>query len=394
MSTILGAILYSCVLLLLYTGIKVQVQEGKAWEIWMQELGFKAEGTKNEYLRYFTDFADRYEYTPSQLYEMRLKDVKSYDPRDKRRIERLVLEQMNEIIEAGWSTQKALGVRKAVSSFFEAQGMPLVWRRKDRPKGESDGSRVALPTHILAMYDNAGRYLKKRNRALLFTLKDSGLRISDVCTLDVGDYLDLQDMKNDVGETFKVFLEATTTQKMKVNAYVHLGPEAVAEVDKYLEERGTPSRDEPLFLNNDRSRLTERAIKNVFDRWKKWLDKRGQKVSAHSMRKFHRTRLEGGGMPEGWVKRLQGKKASVYSHPEQTGELTRMYIDIYDRLRVFTAQVSAEKVEDQQKEIERLQAKVKELDAGKDSEVQKLRREMEDLRKEMNIMFEVMRKSE
>jgi len=358
-----------------------QVLEGKAWEIWMQELGFKAPSTKREYLRHFKNFTERWTLSPSELYEMRLNDVKSDDPRDARGIERMVLTQMNEIIEEGWSVQKAIQMRNAVSSFFEAQGMPLVWRRKDRPKGESDGSRVALPTHILAMYDNAGHYLKQRNRALLFTLKDSGLRISDACTLDVGDYLDLQDMKNDVGEVFKVFLEATTTQKMKVNAYIHLGPEAVTEVDKYLEERGDPAKEEPLFLNKDGGRLTVRAIKNVFDRWKKWLDKRGQKVSAHSMRKFHRTRLEGGGMPEGWVKRLQGKKASVYSHPEQTGELTKMYISSYDRLRVFTAQASAEKVEDQAEKINELEAEVERLKAGKNSKVEKLEYEIEELKK-------------
>jgi len=348
----------------------------------MQELGLKAQGTQRGYLRHFNSFMKRWNLTPSELYEMRLSDSKSDDPRDAKRIERMVMTQMNEIIEEGWSSQKAVQFRNAVSSFFEAQGMPLQWRKKDRPKGESNGSRVALVSHIKSMYDNAGHYLKQRNRAILFALKDSGLRISDLCTLTVGYYRDLIPMKNEHGEVFKVFLEPTQTVKMKINAYVHLGPEAVTEIDRYLEEREESGErltpEAPLFLNNDDGPLTERAIKNVFDRWKKWLDKRGQKVSAHSLRKFHRTRLEGAGMAEGWVKRLQGKSASVYSHPEQTGELTKAYMSSYDRLRVFGQTVPVERIEEQAEEIEKLRRVNEELRQQMENRV--TREELEELK--------------
>ncbi|GAH99941.1 unnamed protein product, partial [marine sediment metagenome] len=58
------------------------------------------------------------------------------------------------------------------------------------------------------------------------------------------------------------------------------------------------------------------------------------KISAHSFRKFHRSMLEGAGMPEAWVKKLQGKAASVYSQPEKTGHFTGKYIQWYHALRL------------------------------------------------------------
>jgi len=41
-------------------------------------------------------------------------------------------------------------------------------------------------------------------------------------------------------------------------------------------------------------------------------------------------------MADGWIKKLQGKAASVYSQPERNGMLTEKYIECYDdALKVF-----------------------------------------------------------
>ncbi len=51
-------------------------------------------------------------------------------------------------------------------------------------------------------------------------------------------------------------------------------------------------------------------------------------VSPHSFRKTHRTLLESR-MSESYVKKLQGKSTDPYIHPEQTGDLTRAYVEHY-----------------------------------------------------------------
>jgi len=334
--------------------------EGKAWKIWFQDLNTKAPTTKREYLRNIVKFLDRWETTPDELYSMRMTDMESDDPRDAKQIERMVKTQMSELRASGYSAETCKQLRKSVKSFFESQEIDLSFKAKDSPRGASNGSRIALPEEVREMYDNMVFGFKIRNRAIVMFLKDTGLRVSDVVSVDVGDYLSARVVENGAGESFRVFRDPEETQKMKVNAYVHLGPEAVAAIDEYLEERRQRGEvfqeDTPLFLHRRAGeRITDSGIKSVFFRVKKWLGDKGYKKSAHSLRKFHRTRLEGGGMPEGWVKILQGKQADVYQQPQHTGELTEMYVKCYDRLRVFGEQASTQKLDEQAQRIAELE---------------------------------------
>jgi len=346
---------------------------GKAWEIWMQDLGTQSASTMDSYLRNFRKFHERWGVEPEELYSMRVEDLKSEDTRDHNRIERMVKTQMSEILGAGFSASTSRGIMKAMKSFFESQNLELRFKKKDTPKGAYNGQRAVTPEIVLIMYDNMVFWYKLRNRALLLGLKDTGLRICDLGALDVGDYLGARIVLNEAGETFRVFEDPEETQKMKIPAYIHLGPESVAAIDEYLQSRRDAGKeltpDRPLFTQPKETeavlergdRITKNAFTGMFERLKKWLPNGGRKISAHSLRKFHRTRLEGAGMPEGWVKKLQGKKASVYSQPEHTGELTEKYIDCYDALRIFGEQVSAKRVKEQSEKISELEKKVDDM---------------------------------
>ncbi len=340
--------------------------EGKAWKIWIQDLDTKSPKTKREYLRNIVKFFDRWQTTPDDVYSMRMKDQDSGDPRDSKRIERMVKTQMSELRESGYSAETCKQLRKAVKSFFESQEIDLSFKAKDSPHGASNGSRIALPDEVRDMYDNMVFGFKIRNRAIVMFLKDSGLRVSDAVQVNAGAYLSARVVENAAGETFKVFRDPEETQKMKINAYVHLGPESVKAIDEYLEERRQKGEviqdDAPLFLHRRQGeRITDSGIKSLFFRVKKWLGDGGYKKSAHSLRKFHRTRLEGGGMPEGWVKILQGKQADVYQQPQHTGELTEMYVKCYDRLRVFGGQVSTQQLQEQASEMDALRRENEQL---------------------------------
>ena len=367
-------------------------EESKAMRVWLVELGTKAQKTKVNYLFYFEKFLDRFETTPDELYEIRLEDLRSKDPRDHRRIEGLVKTHMAEMQSAGAAAQTARMVQKAVKSFFESQNLDLKFKSKDRPKGASNGQRIVLHEHVAEMHDSAARALgfKKRNRALLMFGKDAGIRISDIANLDVMDYLDASDLVSEHGESFKEFL-TTHTKKTRSLAHIMIGPEAVQHVDEYLEERkqaGTYGEDTPLFLMQDGSRFTSGALTQMFKRMAKKLGKDGKKRSAHSLRKFHQTMCESF-MAKNWVNKLQGRVISdstgVYSQPELLpGELSGAYMSGYDKLRVLG--VGARALWEIGGETSALQEQVKELKtqlerASKDTE------KVSDLEKRIDLMM-------
>jgi len=351
--------------------------QGKAWEVWTQDLGTKAERTKDSYMRGLKRFLDRWEVEPEELYNMRVEDLKSEDTRDHLRIERMVKTQMSEIQGDGYSAETCKMIKKSVQSFFESQNLELRFKKKDSPKGTHNGQWAVTTEYIQEMYDNMVFGYKLRNRALLLALKDTGLRISDLGALDVGDYLRAKTVLDDAEEPFKVFEDPEETQKMKIPAYIHMGPESVAAIDEYLQERRDEGEeltpDRPLFTQPKKTkdvlekgdRITKNAFTGVFNRLKKWLPNEGHKISAHSLRKFHRTKLEGAGMNEGWVKKLQGKKASVYSQPEHTGELTQKYVECYHALRIFGEQASTQKIDEQAERIKELEATIERLESEK-----------------------------
>jgi integrase len=112
------------------------------------------------------------------------------------------------------------------------------------------GRRIILKEQIAETYDSVGAENRLRNRALIMVAKDTGVRISDISLLNVGHYRSAATMHNEEGKSFKIF-GTIQTAKMKVNAHVHLGPEAVLAIDAYLAERGRPEDDSPFFIDRD-----------------------------------------------------------------------------------------------------------------------------------------------
>lgn len=313
----------------------------------MQELDTKAASTKSNYIRNFKKFLERWNLSPDELYELRVADKKSEDTRDHKRIERMVKTQMKEHRQNGYAASSCGQIRKSVLSFYESQGLEVNLKSKDDPSGITNGQRVVTIEQIRQMCDRMVFWYKLRNQAIVLSLKDTGLRISDLGALNVGQYLSARVIENNKGEQYRVFLDPVETIKMKEPAYVHFGPESIDLIDQYLQQRRESGEvltlDRPLFATAKKTkyalenggRLSKGTFTGMFGRLKKYLDNNGHKISAHSLRKFHRTRLEGAGMPEGWVKKLQGKKASVYSQPEENGDLTEKYVECYHALRIF-----------------------------------------------------------
>ena len=334
-------------------------EEGKAWETWMMELETKAGNTRDNYIRFFRQFLRRWNLEPEGLYEMRRSDLNSEDPRDHKRIEKMVKVQMAEMRKAGQAAGTCRNLMKAVKSFFEAQDLDLKFRARDVPRGAYNGQSLAMPDQIREMHDACARAVefRYRNRALLMFLKDSGLRISDAAKVLVADYLEAITVFNEDEEPFKVWADPLETTKTGAYAYVHIGPEAITALNEYLEERQAEP-EAPLFVMEDGRRFTPGALTALFRRMASKLGKRGRKISAHSLRKFHTTMLEAT-MSKSWICKLQGKSTGPYSQPELLpDQLTGAYIAGYDRLRIL-ALAPAVKAE----EVKALRERVKDLEA-------------------------------
>jgi integrase len=319
--------------------------------VWELELASKAPSTQKDYKRYFGKFLERWDVDSEELRDMRLTDLSSSDPRDHKNMERMVTAQMAEMKRSGLASSTCRMLNKAVNSFFEAQGLDLRVKAKDKPKGESIGKRMITPEEMRTLWDSPGTF-RLRNRALLTFGKDAGLRVGDMANMDVGHYLEAETKQNLDGEPFKVF-KPYETLKEGIIAHVHVGPEAVEAIDAYLEyRRGRGeilSKGSALFSVGRGNRYTAFILSQFFQRWRTRCGVTTE-VSAHSLRKFHLTMLQTGAVPDTWIAKLQGKSTKtafgVYSRPEELpGELTRAYMRAYDKLRIF-GKAESEALED------------------------------------------------
>ena len=313
-----------------------------AKEYWEAQLKNKAESTKTNYRIYLNKFLTKYGLTHEELYRLQRDAEESKDRRATRKVPLMVSNFMHEMIENGYSNNTALMVVKAVTLFFEANEISFKIRKDDKPSIISQGSRLILKNQIREFMDFVGAHYPKRNRALIYLLKDSGLRVSDISSLNVEDYLNAREVKNEYGERFKIF-EPFKTQKTGHYSYCIIGPESVETLDNYLGNRKTG----PLFLGREGkgklTRLSADALTALFLRMGKELEN-GNKITAHSFRKFHRTQLSAK-MNDEWIKLLQGKSADVYVQPYENGQLFEAYIKAYDQLRIKTTDLERETYE-------------------------------------------------
>jgi integrase len=346
---------------------------GKAFNVWDQDLQRLAPNTQQSYRLGVGRFLEYLEADYEELYEAKLSDMRSGDPRDFRRIEKLVSQFMHkQVREDGLAPTTARRAGVAVTHFMRSQGLTFVLNRNEWPRGEYIGQRMVQKHQIRTMVENASAWFRSRNRALITLAKDSGLRISDIEQLDVDHFLDARSVSAD-GEVFKEF-KPLVTKKTKAIAYVCIGPEAVEAIELYLNERGA-TRGEPLFLDQQGNRFKVTAMSELLRRSSNTLED-GDRISAHSLRKYNETMMESAGIPLNWIKRYQGRKVSdstgPYSNPQDIPDkLIQTYIQGYDSLRLYTETREFEAVKQElsqykaESDIQRLSnsGKVTELEA-------------------------------
>lgn len=356
----------------------------KAQDYWDRHLAKKDPDTVRGYRNHFDRFLERTGLSAEELYEMQRRAEAAEDPRDTGEVADLAVRHIKWMDAEGYKAGTIGNFVTTINVFFKinkCDGFEIP--KEDIPFADHDGQHVITKAQIRKAWDRTAEEFKLRNRAMTMLGKDIGLRIGDIAEITVREYLEAEDLtgvKFPVedngreimvrGDGFKRWVKPIVTKKRKRYAYPHIGSEAIEAIDAYIDERRHRSGksypvthggrtemrvypvfdlDQKLFLGRGGRPLSKEALGQQFER----LCEGFAKISAHSLRKFHRTMLEGAGMPEAWVKKLQGKAASVYSQPEKTGHLTGKYIQCYHALRAFYKD---------EEEVSNLQEKVMELE--------------------------------
>jgi len=349
------------------------------------ELDSKAPETRRQYLDHFKRFSEKEGLTSEDIYSL----YSTEGPQQKHELEARLKRHMRAMKDSGYSASTCRMPYKALSSFFEAQGLNFSLKAKDRPRGQSNGQRRAKKDQIQKLYDYVSPEFRLRNRALITFFKDSGLRSSDAAALNVEDYRRSR-LKVHEGEKFRIF-DPFETKKTGHIAYIHIGPEAIEDLDNYLADRARKMGGEvpgkaPLFAIRGGERFSNCAVSNLIFRMAKHLGDEGRKISAHSLRKFHTTELESE-MNSSGIAKLQGKSISgswaPYSLPEGDGEafepdkLTEAYCRAYKVLRIRDSKSQEDQERD--KEIERLQTALERVKSGRDLEMDALKAQVHDM---------------
>ncbi len=201
------------------------------------------------------------------------------------------------------SVNRKLSAVKALFRFLVSQGAI-----ESSPAGKIRGLKQALrQPHFLPLEEMTrlleGAELPLRDHAMLETLYSSGIRVSSLVGLNVGDY----DRR---GGTLRILAKGAKQQE------VPLGEPAMQALDAYLEERGQPGIKEPLFVNPRGGRLTTRTVQRLARRL--GLQLGIGRVTPHMLRHSFATHLLDAGADLRAIQELLGheslKTTQKYTH--------------------------------------------------------------------------------
>ena len=331
----------------LYKGAIVNPEQSplytkNALEYWHDEIALKAKGTQDNYNRYFADFLaflSKPEFynrptTADEILEQRIQDCTNTDMRIKHRFENIFkqfLAYMREQREYENGTLQS--VYASVRSFFDCHYYPLIMRKKDYPKATANGVLRANKDIILKIIAENNTTLN----AKILTAKDTGLRVSDLISLNCEIILNNPD-KDFIPITLK-------TQKTGYLAKTFLGTDAINALKLYIKKRqeGTNkikpeiiTGKSPLFATAKGKRLSRETlsnnIKQAFQRYGK------EHMSAHSLRKKLQTDLEKAHVNTNWIDQMLGHRLinsrDAYSLPTDE-ELQEAYAKAYQYIKVY-----------------------------------------------------------
>ena len=314
-----------------------QHQTDISLEQWYNELSTQSEVTFKLYSGYFNDFCKFINQTPDQILKQRIQDDKSQHKPTKRRYETLFKEYLKHKKQQSFKQTTLQTIYASIRSFFELHDYPLKMRRKDYPKGKAKGVRRATKEHILKLLDKYPN--DKRLTAIIMTINDTGLGVSDLRKLNCEPFLNTN--KN-------IILYHTLRQKTGDTIKTFFAEESINAIKEYIKHRKKGTRklkpetitpDTPLFIKHQNGKPTRidrtdlsTIIQHAFQQTGE------QHLSAHSIRKKTQTCLEKGHMPTNWIDQILGhnliNSRDAYSLSTDE-ELQEAYEKAYHQIRIY-----------------------------------------------------------
>ncbi|MDD2850272.1 MAG: tyrosine recombinase XerC [Desulfuromonadaceae bacterium] len=156
----------------------------------------------------------------------------------------------------------------------------------------------------------------RRDRAILELLYSSGLRVSELTGLNIGE-LDLSEGM------------VRVTGKGGKERIVPVGSRAQEAITEYLEERAAPSTVEPLFLNTRGNRINRRSVTRIVDVHVMKIAA-FKRISPHVLRHTFATHLLEGGADLRAIQELLGH-ASLSTTQKYTHVSIDRLMEVYDK---------------------------------------------------------------
>lgn len=195
-------------------------------------------------------------------------------------------------------------------------GVPLPKRGRPLPKFLTESEMTELFA-APAGYDPS---LYARDRSLLELIYSSGLRRSEVASLNVGDV-------DYMAGTVRVFGKGSKER------IVPVGNDALKCLRDYLKRRGSPEDSAPLFVNSRAGRLSDGGIVFVLGRWIRRSSLK-KKITPHVLRHSFATHLMNHGCDIRTVQEMLGhvslQTTQIYTHVS-LDRMKEVYKDAHPR---------------------------------------------------------------
>lgn len=164
-------------------------------------------------------------------------------------------------------------------------------------------------------------FIVVRDRAILELLYSSGIRVSELCNLDVGD-INLRE------GLIKV------RGKGKKERIVPMGAKAIEAIKTYMVERmllekKLEKKKEALFLNRSGSRLTDRSIRRIVVKYARMI-LINTRIGPHTLRHTFATHLLQSGADLRTIQELLGHSSLSTTQKYTHLDITHL-VDVYDK---------------------------------------------------------------
>jgi integrase/recombinase XerC len=148
-------------------------------------------------------------------------------------------------------------------------------------------------TFLLMEAPEGDSFILTRDKAIIELLYSSGLRVSELTLLDIGDL--------DIKESL-----IRVKGKGRKERIIPVGSKAMNAIKNYLPEKISLKKKSPaLFLNNRGGRLTQRSIRRILVRYSRIIGLKGS-PSPHTLRHTFATHLLHGGADLRTIQELLG----------------------------------------------------------------------------------------